>query len=140
MTHNVGGNSHLRFKTNIGTSYAEPGMGELWYNWEMYGSTPVAIGEAKMGWWFEGNPNLQPEKSVNLDMSIEGETKNTYARVGVFHNRIRNYMTVYYTGDVQDFAPQLSDDDKWMRAPDLIYSFKNILSLDHKSRRQLCSV
>ncbi|EHG20720.1 hypothetical protein HMPREF9334_01616 [Selenomonas infelix ATCC 43532] len=126
MTHNVGGNSHLRFKTNIGTSYAEPGMGELWYNWEMYGSTPVAIGEAKMGWWFEGNPNLQPEKSLNLDMSIEGETKNTYARVGVFHNRIRNYMTVYYTGDVQDFAPQLSDDDKWMRAPDLIYSFKNI--------------
>ena len=126
MTHNVGGNSHLRFKTNIGTSYAEPGMGELWYNWEMYGSTPVGIGEAKMGWWFEGNPNLQPEKSLNLDMSIEGETKNTYARFGVFHNRIRNYMTVYYTGDVQDFAPQLSDDDKWMRAPDLIYSFKNI--------------
>ena len=126
MTHNVGGNSHLRFKTNVGTSYAEPGMGELWYNWEMYGSNPVGIGEAKMGWWWAGNPNLRPEKSVNLDMSIEGETKNTYARVGIFHNRIRDYMTVYYTGKVIDFAPQLKDEDKWMRAPDLIYSFKNI--------------
>lgn len=127
MTHNVGGNSHLRFKTNIGTSYAEPGMGELWYAWEMYGSNPVGVGEAKMGWWWQGNPDLQPEKSVNIDMSIEGETKNTYARAGIFHNRIRNYMSVYYTGKIQDFAPQLDPNtQKWMRAPDLIYSFKNI--------------
>ena len=126
MTHNIGGNTHRRFKANIGTSYAEPGMGELWYNWEMYGSNPVGIGDAKLGWWWEGNPNLKPEKSVNIDMSIEGETKNTYARAGIFHNRIRNYMTVYYTGRLMDFAPQLGDDDKWMRAPDLIYSFKNI--------------
>ena len=49
MTHNVGGNPHRRLKANIGTSYAEPGMGELWYNWEMYGSNPVGIGVAKMG-------------------------------------------------------------------------------------------
>ena len=126
VTHNLNGNAHRRFKANIGTSYAEPGMGELWYNWEMYGSTPVAIGDARMGWWFAGNPDLKPEKALNFDMSIEGETKNTYARAGIFHNRIRNYMSVYYTGRIQDFAPQLSLDDKWMRAPDLIYSFKNI--------------
>lgn len=126
VTHNVGGNSHLRFKSNIGTSYAEPGMGELWYNWEMYGSNPVGIGVARMGWWWAGNPNLKPEKSVNIDMSIEGETKNTYARVGIFHNRIRDYMSVYFTGKYMDFAPQLGTAAKWMRAPDMIYSFKNI--------------
>ena len=126
VTHNVGGNAHRRFKANIGTSYAEPGMGELWYNWEMYGSNPVGIGVARMGWWWAGNPNLRPEKSVNIDMSIEGETKNTYARVGVFHNRIRDYMSVYFTGKYMDFAPQLGDYAKWMRAPDMIYSFKNI--------------
>ena len=126
VTHNVGGNSHLRFKSNIGTSYAEPGMGELWYNWEMYGSNPVGIGVARMGWWWAGNPNLKPEKSLNIDMSIEGETKNTYARVGVFHNRIRDYMSVYFTGKYMDFAPQLGTAAKWMRAPDMIYSFKNI--------------
>lgn len=126
MTHNIGGNPHKRFKANIGTSYAEPGMGELWYNWEMYASNPVGIGYAKMGWWWAGNPNLKPEKSVNIDMSLEGENKNTYARVGLFHNRIRDYMTVYFTGRYMDFAPQLGDSAKWMRAPDMIYSFKNI--------------
>ena len=126
VTHNVGGNPHRRFKANIGTSYAEPGMGELWYNWEMYGSNPVGIGVARMGWWWAGNPDLKPEKSVNIDMSIEGETKDTYARVGIFHNRIRNYMSVYFTGKLMDFAPQLPIDQKWMRAPDMIYSFKNI--------------
>lgn len=126
VTHNIKGNAHRRFKANIGTSYAEPGMGELWYNWEMYGSNPVGIGTARMGWWWAGNPNLRPEKSVNLDMSIEGETKNTYARVGIFHNRIRDYMSVYFTGKYMDFAPQLGDAAKWMRAPDMIYSFKNI--------------
>ena len=36
MTYNVNGNTHRRFKANVGTGYTEPGMGELWYNWEMY--------------------------------------------------------------------------------------------------------
>ena len=92
MTYNVKGNTHRRFKANVGTGYTEPGMGELWYNWEMYASNPVGIGVAKLGWYWAGNPNLKPEKSVNFDMSLEGENKNTYARVGVFHNRIKNYI------------------------------------------------
>ena len=100
--------------------------GELWYNWEMYASNPVGIGVAKLGWYWAGNPNLKPEKSVNFDMSLEGENKNTYARVGVFHNRIKNYMSVYFTGDFMDFAPYLKGDAKYQRAPDMIYSFKNI--------------
>ena len=50
-------------------------MGELWYNWEMYASNPVGIGVAKLGWYWAGNPNLKPEKSVNFDMSLEGENK-----------------------------------------------------------------
>ncbi len=54
------------------------------------------------------------------------ENKNTYARVGVFHNRIKNYMSVYFTGDFMDFAPYLKGDAKYQRAPDMIYSFKNI--------------
>ncbi len=126
MTYNVKGNTHRRFKANVGTGYTEPGMGELWYNWEMYASNPVGIGVAKLGWYWAGNPNLKPEKSVNIDMSLEGENKNTYARVGVFHNRIKNYMSVYFTGDFMDFAPYLKGDAKYQRAPDMIYSFKNI--------------
>ena len=126
VTHNVKHNTHRRFKANIGTGYTEPGMGELWYNWEMYASNPVGIGYAKLGWYWAGNPNLKPEKSLNFDMSIEGENKNTYARLGVFHNRIKDYMSVYYTGRLMDFAPYLSGEQKYQRAPDMIYSFKNI--------------
>lgn len=126
LTHNVGGNEHRRFKANIGTGYTEPGMGELWYNWEMYGSSPVGIGVARMGWYWVGNPDLKPETSVNFDIGIEGENDNTSARLGFFHNRIKDYMTVYFTGRYMDFAPDLGFSAKWMRAPDLIYSFKNI--------------
>ena len=125
-TYNVNSNAHRRLKANVGTGYSEPGMGELWYNWQMFASNPVAQGVAKMGWYWAGNPNLKPETSKNIDISFEGEGKNDYARIGVFQNHIRNYMSVYFTGELQDWAPQLSKQDKWMQAPDLIYSFKNI--------------
>lgn len=126
FTHSVNGNPHRRLKVNVGTGYTEPGMGELWYDWEMYGSHPVGWGVAKMGWYWFGNPNLKPEKSINFDISLEGENKNTYARLGLFHNRIKDYMTVYFTGKLYDFAPYLPREQKWQKAPDMIYSFKNI--------------
>lgn len=66
MTYNVNGNTHRRFKANVGTGYTEPGMGELWYNWEMYASNPVGIGVAKLGWYWAGNPNLKPENLSTL--------------------------------------------------------------------------
>ena len=125
-TYNVNSNPHRRLKANIGTGYAEPGMGELWYSWQMFDSTPLAVGYSKMGWYWIGNPNLKPETSKNIDLSFEGEGKNDYARIGLFQNRIKNYMSVYFTGSMLDWAPRLSKDDKWMRAPDLVYSFKNI--------------
>ena len=37
-TYNVNSNAHRRLKANIGTGYSEPGMGELWYNWQMFAS------------------------------------------------------------------------------------------------------
>ena len=142
MTHNVRGNAHRRLKANIGTGYAEPGMGELYYNWEMYGGNPMGYGMladdpnayggiARLGWYWQGNPDLKPEKSVNIDLSIEGENRNTYAKAGIFYNRIRNYMTTYFTGSIMDFSPELNSStikgqDKWQAAPDMIYSFKNI--------------
>lgn len=142
MTRNVKGNVHRRLKANIGTGYTEPGMGELYYNWEMYGGNPVGYGIldmntkaygglARLGWYWEGNPDLKPEKSVNFDISLEGENKNTYAKAGLFYNRINNYMTTYFTGTLMDFSPYINEStpagqDKWMYAPDMIYSFKNI--------------
>lgn len=69
LTHNLQGNSHRRFKANVGTGYTEPGLGELYYNWEMYGGTS----NDHLGWYWIGNPNLKPEKSLNFDISLEGE-------------------------------------------------------------------
>jgi outer membrane receptor for ferrienterochelin and colicin len=131
MTHNLRGNSHRRLKANVGTGYTEPGMGELYYNWEMYSGSPVGLGTGRLGWYWIGNPELEPEKSVNIDLSIEGENANTYARAGLFYNRIRNYMTSYFTGHYLDFYPEQNATNvmgggKFFNPPDMVYSFKNI--------------
>ena len=136
VTHNVGGNAHRRLKANIGTSYTEPGMGELYYNWEMFGPTitnvaPLSGGRARLGWYWVGNPNLQPETSKNIDISFEGENKNTYMKLTAFRNQIRNYMTIANTGHLMDFYPYLDESTffgatKYAHAPDLLYTFKNI--------------
>ena len=127
LTRNIiKGNPHLRFKTNLGTGYTEPGMGELYYNWEMYGGSPVDQDRARLGWYWTGNPNLKPEKSVNFDIGVEGETKKTTMRLNLFRNTIRNYMTTYYTGYNIDFHPNLKTAEKLGYPPDMLYSFKNI--------------
>ncbi|SJZ73318.1 Outer membrane receptor for ferrienterochelin and colicins [Megasphaera cerevisiae DSM 20462] len=131
MTHNLSGNSHRRLKANFGTGYTEPGMGELYYNWEMYSGSAAGLGTGRLGWYWIGNPDLKPEKSVNIDLSVEGENAHTYARAGLFYNRIRNYMTTYFTGNLLDFHPEYNEKNtagqwKFMNPPDMIYSFKNI--------------
>lgn len=163
VTHYVKGNAHRRIKMNVGTGYTDPGLGELYYNWEMFGSSPLGYdykkdkdgnpldangkviswqdpelskkiiggGKARLGWYWLGNAKLKPEKSVNVSLALEGENNNTYAKMGVFYNHIRDYMTTYFTGGVMDFSPYINEttkrgQDKWLAAPDLIYSFKNI--------------
>jgi len=88
-------------------------------------------GEARLGWYWQGNPNLKPEKSINFDVSIEGENKNTYSKLTVFRNNIDNYITAYNTGHILDFHTDLNENTergiyKFLYAPDMIYSFKNI--------------
>lgn len=126
LTHNLSGKENRRLKANIGTGYTEPGMGELYYNWEMYPGMPVGEGIGQMGYYWIGNPDLKPEKSLNFDIGFEGENGKTSSRLSIFHNRIKDYMTSYYTGHLMDFYPSLSDENKWIQPPDMIYSFRNI--------------
>lgn len=135
MVHSLHGDSHKRLKANIGTSYAEPGMGELYYNWEMYPGNPISGGigggTARLGWYWIGNPYLKPEKSFNVDIGWEHETKNTSYRTTIFHNTIRDYHTLYFTGQLLDFYPEYNENthlgaQKFSHTPDMIYSFKNI--------------
>ena len=129
MTHNIGGKANQRFKMNLGTGYAEPGMGELYYSWEMYAGAPVDDHRSRLGYYWVGNPNLKPEKSINFDLGIEGESRDgrdSY-RINAFHNRIDNYMTTYFTGYLMDFHPEAdAEKSRWFYPPDMIYSFKNI--------------
>ena len=126
MTHHIGGDTHRRFKANIGTGYTEPGMGELYYNWEMYAGHPIDRSIARLGYYWVGNPNLRPEKSVNFDLGYEMENERTALRVNLFHNRIRNYLTRYFTGQTMDFHPDIAKEIKYIWPPDMIYSFRNI--------------
>lgn len=125
ITHTIGESDKQRFKANIGTGYAEPGMGELYYNWEMYAGMPYDLGIGKLGAYWFGNPNLKPEKSLNFDLGFETERGRTATRVNVFHNRIKDYMTTYFTGKLMNFYPDAGV-HTWITPPDMIYSFKNI--------------
>ena len=136
VTHTLGGNVHRRFKANVGTSYTAPGLGELYYCWEMFGphvlkANPDGSGTARLGWYWQGNPDLKPEKGFNVDISIEGENAKTYTKLTLFHNKIDNYLTLYNTGKLIDFNPEADESTilgifKYFHAPDRIYSFKNI--------------
>ncbi|OKY52381.1 TonB-dependent receptor plug domain-containing protein [Megasphaera cerevisiae] len=125
LLHNVHGNPKRRFKANIGTGYAEPGMGELYYNWEMFGAAG-----SHLGWYWIGKPNLKPEKSLNFDVSLEGESNKTFAKVSLFHNEIKDYLTSYFTGQLIDFGYgdiySGYDAASYHPMPDRIYSFRNI--------------
>nr|WP_053078181.1 TonB-dependent receptor [Megasphaera cerevisiae] len=125
LLHNVHGNPKRGFKANIGTGYAEPGMGELYYNWEMFGAAG-----SHLGWYWIGNPNLKPEKSLNFDVSLEGESNKTFAKVSLFHNEIKDYLTSYFTGQLIDFGYgdiySSYDAASYHPMPDRIYSFRNI--------------
>ena len=95
----------------------------------MYAGAPVGEYRARLGRYWVGNPELKPEKSVNFDIGLEGESKDgrDSFRIDAFHNRIRNYMTTYFTGYLMDFHPELkSDGTRLFFPPDMIYSFKNI--------------
>ncbi|SJZ95045.1 Outer membrane receptor for ferrienterochelin and colicins, partial [Megasphaera cerevisiae DSM 20462] len=77
----------------------------------MYSGSAAGIGTGRLGWYWIDNPDLKPEKSVNIDLSVEGENAHTYARAGLFYNRIRNYMTTYFTGSLLDFHPEINEKD-----------------------------
>ncbi|MCI1750170.1 MAG: TonB-dependent receptor [Megasphaera cerevisiae] len=119
LLHNLNGNPHRRFKANVGTGYAEPGMGELYYNWEMYGGTS----DNHWGWYWIGNPDLKPESSLNFDISLEGESNKTFAKISLFHNEIKDYLTSYFTGQLIDFN---FDGSTTKQTPDRVYSFRNL--------------
>lgn len=130
VTKNLNSKNTSRLKANIGTAYTTPGLGELYYHFEMYAGAPYDIGIGRLGYYWFGNKDLKPERAVNIDLGYEEETKHKRLRVNIFHNRIKNYMTPYFTGELMDFYPEYNKlnngRNRWMAPPDMIYSFKNL--------------
>ena len=91
---------NLRIKANIGTSFSTPGIAELYHDWEMYEPSLNPTPPIRNGWLFQGNPDLKPEKALNMDVSLEAELdKKTSVKVTLFRNDFRDYMQIMYTGE-----------------------------------------
>lgn len=80
----------LRFKANIGTAYRAPTASELYFYW-------THIPTARMRVVIEGNPDLQPEKSVNFDIGIEGESGKATGKLTYFRNKVDNLINIHQT-------------------------------------------
>ena len=92
--------NNLRVKANLGTSFSTPGIAELYHDWEMYEPSLNPTPPIRNGWLFEGNPNLRPEKAVNMDVSVEAElSKKTSAKFTIFRNDFKDYMQIVYAGE-----------------------------------------
>ena len=52
---------------------------------------------APLNWGFQGNPNLKPEKSRNLEAHISFENENTSASLRAFQTKYRDLINPYDT-------------------------------------------
>ena len=92
--------NNVRIKTNIGTSFATGGIAELYHDWEMYEPSLNPTPPIRNGWFFQGNPELKPEKALNMDISVEKDfDKKTSAKITLFRNDYKDYMQIMYKGE-----------------------------------------
>ena len=74
-----------RLKVNYGKAFRAPTIFELY-------SQMIHSPIASMRVIVEGNPDLQPEKSTNFDISLEGEKGKATGKLTYFHNKISNLI------------------------------------------------
>ena len=77
-----------RLKLNYGRAYRAPSIFELYADFD---HTPVP------GYYIHvaGNPDLQPEKAVNFDVSLEAEKGKAAGKFTYFHNKVSNLINRY---------------------------------------------
>ena len=82
-TYNFSDNS--RVKINYGRSFRAPTV------YELYATMDKRMGMMNVEVY--GNEDLDPEKAVNFDISLEAEQGKGSAKIGYFHNKISNLIT-----------------------------------------------
>lgn len=89
----------VRIKAVVGQGYKTPTVNEMYHYWEMYTGIPMGEEYYRYGQFFEGNPDLKPEKSLSYELAIEkdwGDT--TTVHLGAFRNEVKDLITSYATG------------------------------------------
>lgn len=94
----------VRIKAVVGQGYKTPTVNELYHFWEMYTGKyvykgPVIGMDYNFGQFYDGNPDLQPEKSLSYELSIEKDFgENSTIHLGVFRNEVKDLIKEYFTG------------------------------------------
>ncbi|MCZ4243438.1 TonB-dependent receptor [Pedobacter punctiformis] len=84
-------NDEWNFKANAGSAFRAPNPAEL-------GSNGVHEGTFR---YEVGNPNLNPERSYQIDAALEYEGKIVSASASVYNNYINNYIYASNNGEVK---------------------------------------
>lgn len=89
----------VRIKAVIGQGYKTPTVNELYHYWEMYTGKQMGPMYYNYGQFFEGNPDLKPEKSLSYELAIEKDWGDrTTVHLGAFRNEVKDLINSYYTG------------------------------------------
>lgn len=84
----------VRIKAVVGQGYKTPTVNELYHFWEMY---PGSM--RRNGQFYEGNPDLKPEKSLSYELAIEKDWgEKSTIHIGAFRNEVKDLIESYGTG------------------------------------------
>lgn len=93
----------VRIKAVIGQGYKTPTVNELYHYWEMFPGAWHNMGPMGMqfvpGKFYEGNPDLKPEKSLSYELAIEKDWgEKATVHLGAFRNEVKDLIETYGTG------------------------------------------
>jgi TonB-dependent receptor len=92
---NIDVTDQTKFRASYGESIGRPGWGDI-----QGGQTLTNLARQDGGTGAQGNANLKPLKSRNLDFSLEWYyAKSSYAAIGYFRKNIDNYIGVTQFND-----------------------------------------
>lgn len=83
---------NLYLQANIGTSFRMPDAEALFLN-EYYDDDDDGVPDG--GWFAIGNPDLEPEESMNVNVTLGGSSSRFAWEATYFHRDITNYIDSY---------------------------------------------
>lgn len=79
-------NENYRLKATVGQGFKAPSLDDMYMYMSHYGYTVI------------GNPDLDPEKSTNYEIGIEGELGKSFGKLTYFVNDIKDLINTVNTG------------------------------------------